>query len=281
MELLLDCIPCMIRQSLDGARMATSDEDLQKEVIDRAMEKVKEYKNYRNAPDLVRDIHKIVKDVTGDIDPYRDIKNSDLKAASELYPWLKEFNNEKEDKVYWGLKTAATGNNIDAAVYKNIDVEEIVKKELEIDFTHNDIDILREKLKSAKKILVIGDNTGETVFDKVMMENIPGIEYIYGVRSEPIINDTTENEAKASGINDVAKIISTGCSAPGAILEDCNSEFKKHFKTADIIISKGQGNYEALSEVSGNLFFVLKAKCPAIAEKLGVKTGSYILKFNK
>lgn len=136
------------------------------------------------------------------------------------------------------------------------------------------------KLKKAKSLLIIGDNAGETVFDRVLIEDFLNLNITYAVRSEPIINDATIEDAYASGLEKCATLISTGCNAPGVILDECNEEFLNIFNNADIIISKGQGNYETLSEEKKEIFFLLKAKCPVISEKLGVSVNDYVFKWN-
>ena len=279
MELFFDCIPCMLKQALEAARKTTSDVEIHDKVVCETINLMTNYKKYRNSPDLAREIHRIVKEQTGIKDPYSEIKEKDLEAAKMVYPYLKDFIQSKENSLYWALKIAATGNNIDAAVYSDIDVKKCIEKELEKEFSICDIDIMEKKLQNASNILVIGDNTGETIFDKVMIESFPNIHITYGVRSEPIINDVTEKDAVASGLDQVSKIVSTGCSAPGAILEDCSKEFIDIYNKSDIIISKGQGNYEALSEEKGNMFFLLKAKCPMISRKLNVNLNEYIFKY--
>ena len=113
-----------------------------------------------------------------------------------------------------------------------------------------------------------------------MIENMPQIPVVYAVRSSPILNDTTEKEAYESGLGQIATIVSTGCDAPGVILEECCENFIEIYNNADIIISKGQGNFEGLSERKGNVFFLLKAKCPMIANKLKVDLNSYVFKYN-
>ena len=276
MELFFDCIPCMMKQALEAARATTNEVEIHENVISETINLMTNYKIYRNSPDLAREIHRIVKEQTGLEDPYSKIKERDLAAAKSVYPYLKEFIQRKEHNLYWALKIAATGNNIDAAVYSNVDMKKCIEKELEKPFSICDIDIIEEKLQTAANILIIGDNTGETIFDKVMIESFPNINITYGVRSESIINDVTEKEALASGLDQVSNIISTGCSAPGAILEDCSDEFIDIYNKSDIIISKGQGNYEALSEEKGNIFFLLKAKCPMISRKLNVNLNEYV-----
>lgn len=139
---------------------------------------------------------------------------------------------------------------------------------------------MKKKLENALNILIIGDNTGETIFDKVMIESFPKVKITYAVRHEAIINDVTIKEAVASGLDKISNIVSTGCSAPGTILDECSEEFIDIYYNSDIIISKGQGNYEALSEEKGNIFFLLKAKCPMISNKLNVNLNDYVFKYS-
>lgn len=280
MELLIDCVPCMLRQALEASRMVTEDIKEQEEIVEEALKVLLEYKSYRNSPDLAREIHQIIKKKTGVLDPYYQTKKNDLQAAKGLYLFIKDFLKNKENSFYWALKIAATGNNIDAAIYSNINLEKCIENEIEKEFAICDINVFKFKLQSASNILIIGDNTGETIFDKVFLENLPQISVYYAVRSEPIINDVTEQDAYDSGLEEVSQIISTGCNAPGTILEDCSDEFMNIYNNADIIICKGQGNFEALSEEGGNLFFLLKAKCPMISQKLGVNINEYVFKYN-
>lgn len=285
MEVLIDCVPCMLRQALEAARMATGNVEKQEEIVEEALKILLKYKTYRNSPDLAREIHQIIKMKTGVLDPYYQTKKNDLQAAKGLYCYLKEFLNNNENSIYWALKIAATGNNIDAAIYNNIDLKKCIENEIKKEFSVCDLNVLDLKLQTASNILIIGDNTGETIFDKVFLEKLSqeklsDTSIIYAVRSEPIINDVTEKGAYESGLGEVSRIISTGCNAPGAILEDCSDEFIKIYNEADIVISKGQGNFEALSEENGNLFFLLKAKCPMISQKLGVNLNEYVFKYN-
>ncbi|MBE5995546.1 MAG: DUF89 family protein [Paenibacillaceae bacterium] len=279
MELLIDCIPCLLRQSLEAARIATDQKEIHNKIMKETIKLLSGYDKYKNSPQLAKDIHNLVKYETGNPDPYQQIKNRDLQAAKNLYPFLKDFLQRKENSIYWALKVAAVGNNLDAAVYSNPELEKCISKELEKEFTICDLDLFTKKLQQAKNILIIGDNTGETIFDRVMLESFPDAEITYGVRGESIINDVTEKEAIDSGLNSVARVISTGCGSPGTILTDCSPEFIDIYERSDVIISKGQGNFEALSGEKGNLFFLLKAKCPAIAGAFHVKINDYIFHY--
>lgn len=279
MEILLDCIPCLLRQAIDAARKNSDDESVHALVLKDAMSFAAQYDKYDNAPKLAKDIHEAVKKYTLSDDPYAYVKQRDLAAALELYPYLCEFVEGKEDKIYWALKLAATGNNLDSAVYGEQNVKECAKREIEKPFAVCDAPSFKQRLAGAKTILVVGDNTGESVFDRVMMQELPNdAELIYAVRSQPIINDVTYETAIASGIDGVARIISTGCGAPGVILSECSEEFLDVYRSADIVISKGQGNFETLCDGTRSVFFLLKAKCPVIAKRLSVDINSYVFK---
>lgn len=281
MEIFLDCLPCVLRQVLEASRMATDKIELQAKIMGEAIKILAEYKNYRCSPDIVKDMHQVVKSLTGVSDPYKALKERDIKTAIEAYPLLQGFAGNKQNKLYWALKTAATGNIIDSAIYNNLNFMASLENELAKEFSVCSLDLFEEKLKSAKSILIIGDNAGETVFDRVLIECLAGYEITYAVRSEPIINDATLQDAYDSGLNDYANIIATGCGAPGAILNECSPEFISVFNKADIVISKGQGNFEALSECQRPVFYLLKAKCIMIADRLKVNLNDYVFKCHR
>ena len=134
-------------------------------------------------------------------------------------------------------------------------------------------------LASARLVLVLGDNTGEAVFDKVLLAALAaaGRELVYAVREAPIINDATLAEAHEAGVDALATLVSSGSRAPGTILEDCTPEFRALFRDADVVISKGQGNFESLSTPGRPVYFLLKAKCALVAGRLGTEVGDYVL----
>ena len=279
MEITLDCIPCMLRQALEASRMVTDDVAIQGQIMKEALKMVLQFETYRNSPDMAMHIHHVIKEITGIEDAYFEVKQRDLKAAQEMYPILIDFMNQQDNKIYWALKTAATGNNIDAAIVQNVDVKLCVQNELSKVFAISDLDLFCEQMENAKTVLIIGDNSGETVFDKVLIEHLKNKKIYYAVREAPILNDATKKEAIESGIHKVAEVISSGSSAPGTILEECNAHFLEIFEEADIIISKCQGNYKGLSESKRGIFFLLKAKCNMIAQKLEVPLNSYVFKY--
>lgn len=278
MKIFLDCLPCMLKQVLEASRMTTDDIQMQDQIMNEAIKTLQNYKQYCNAPDLAVDMHNIVKKYTNKTDPYEMIKDRDIKAALKVYPFLKVFLKDKNNSLYWALKIAATGNIIDSAIYNNVDIENCIENELKKEFGVCDIESFEKKLNTAKKVLIIGDNSGETVFDRVLIENLKSVNVTYAVRNNPIINDVTLDEAVRSGLDECSTIISTGCNAPGAILSQCSQEFMNTFNNADIVISKGQGNFEALSDCEREVYFLLKAKCPMISNKFNVPLSSYVFK---
>ncbi|WP_027399987.1 damage-control phosphatase ARMT1 family protein [Anaerovorax odorimutans] len=281
MKLFLDCLPCMLRQVLEAARMAADDEMVQEKIMNEAVKRLSLYKEYSNAPKLCEDLHAIVKKYTNIKDPYCKIKERDISQALKLEPIIREFVLNKGDMFINLLKVSATGNVMDSAMNNNLDIESCLSAELEKPFAVCHNESFKNDLKNSKNILFIGDNAGEAVFDKILIEYLSK-EYkvIYAVRDKPIINDATINDAVKAGVKDFADIISTGCSSPGAVLEDCNEEFCDIFNNAHIVISKGQGNFEALSETSRKVYFLLKAKCYKIADAFNININEYVFKSN-
>jgi uncharacterized protein with ATP-grasp and redox domains len=135
-------------------------------------------------------------------------------------------------------------------------------------------------MNSAKKILYLVDNTGEIFFDKLLIQQMPNDKMTFVVRGYPVINDATLIDAKIAGLTEMVEVIDNGSDAPGTILEDCSKEFLRHFSDADLIIAKGQGNYETLSNSNKCIFFILKAKCPVIARDIGCEIGSLVIQGN-
>jgi uncharacterized protein with ATP-grasp and redox domains len=281
MQVSLDCLPCQLRQILEAARMATNQTAIQEKIMENALQLSMDYKSFSDSADMGRALQQIIAKHTGVLDPYRKIKDKNIKKSLEVYPLLQRFTAKKDERLYWALKTAATGNIIDSAVYSDVSIEDSLMGELEKEFTICDIERLEEELKQAGSLLIIGDNAGETVFDRVLISQLEHLDITYAVRSEPMINDATLEDARASGLEDCSRLISTGCNVAGVILDECSEEFLDIFYGADIVICKGQGNYETLSEHKGrSMFFLLKAKCSVLAGLLGVSINDYIFKWN-
>ncbi len=134
----------------------------------------------------------------------------------------------------------------------------------------------RKAISMAKSILYLADNTGEIVFDRLLIEQMPLKKITLVVKGSPIINDACLVDAQVTGVADLVEVIDNGSDAPGTILAECSEDFKQRFEKADLIIAKGQGNYETLSDVKKDIFFVLKAKCSVIAKHIGCEVGNLV-----
>lgn len=267
----------MMSQALRAGRMATNDEKKIKKLLDNVGDMMKDIRLESIPPETGDLIYKEVSNITGVADPYRKVKESNIKEALSLYPELKTIIRKSENKLLTAIRIAIAGNVIDLGVGKEFNIVEDVKEILHQEFGVLDFNEFEKQLEKANTILYIGDNAGESVFDKILIEEL-GKPITYVVRDIPVINDVTYQDAVDSGIDEVAEIISSGSSAPAIIPELCCENFLEKFNAADMVISKGQGNYEGLSNVNRSIFFLLKAKCHVIADDLNVKENDIILK---
>jgi len=277
MKTYLDCVPCFMGQALRAGRIATKDEKKIKALLDEVGCMIKEIPMDNTPPETGDIIYRKVSEITGVSDPYKKIKQASIKDALKFYPGLKQIVIESDKRLLTAIRVAIAGNIIDFGVNKAFNLEEDVQKILKQDFAICHYQQFLEQLEQAQSILYLGDNAGESVFDKILIEEL-GKPVTYVVREIPVINDVTFSDAVDSGLDQVANIISSGSSAPGTILPLCNKEFIRQFEEADMIISKGQGNYEGLSNVKRPVFFLLKAKCKIIARHLEVQENDIVLK---
>jgi len=278
MKTYFECIPCLLRQTLEAARLTTDDKAIHEQIIRKVLRAASEM-NLRNPPPLMAQrIHRLIRQMTGDNDPYRDIKHHFNDFALELYPELKKRIERSREPLDTAIRLAIAGNIIDSGVNHYIN-ETLVHNAIEHALTAplaGDPKQLREAVSEAKDILYLADNAGEIVFDRLLIEQMPLEKITLVVKGSPIINDACLADARATGIADLVEVIDNGSDAPGTILGACSEEFKRRFENANLIIAKGQGNYETLSDVKKDIFFVLKAKCPVIAHHIGCEVGSLV-----
>jgi hypothetical protein len=253
----------------------------QEKILKNALTVLTKFDNYQSSPQISKSVMLSIKDYTDLEDPYSSIKDKDLQAAKNLYPACKEIVDNSEDKLKAALLFAAIGNSLDAAVAINPDIESMIGDEIAKGFSRSDLDILKDKLKTAKKILYIGDNVGESVFDTLALEQLSiNAKCYFATRDCNVINDVTIDYAYKSNIDKFATILSSGSPYAGTVINECNEQFLELYKTADVIIAKGQGNFETLDSES-NIFFLLKAKCKLIAGKLDTDIQTYNLVYKK
>ncbi len=277
MRTYLDCIPCFFDQALRAGRIATGDEIKLKKLLDVIGQMLRDIPLESSPPETGMLIYEKVREITGVFDPYKELKRVSTEKALALYPSLKNKVEMSNDKLLTAIRIAIAGNVIDFGVNRNFNIEEEIDIVRKRDFAIFDYDNFKDQLDKTDEILYIGDNAGESVFDRILIETMKK-PVIYVVRAIPVINDVTYEDAIQAGIDTVASIISSGTSAPGTVLETCNAKFKEVYKNSEFVISKGQGNYEGLSDEKQPIFFLLKAKCWVIANDIGVNEGAIVLK---
>ena len=277
MKTYLDCFPCFISQALRAARIATNDEKKIETILDEVGMMLKNIPLGCPPPESARLIYHKVKEITGNLDPYKKIKKESTQKALSLYPFLENRLEKSKDRLLTAIQIAIAGNVIDFGADWDFDIESETYKVLEMNFAVCDYNRFKRNLDKAPNVLYIADNAGECVFDRILINEIQK-PVTYVVRGMPIINDATYEDAVQAGIDRVATILSSGTDAPGTVLETCNPEFKNVYKDSEFIISKGQGNYEALSKEKRAIFFLLRTKCTVVADDIGVCRGDIVLK---
>lgn len=287
MKTCLDCIPCFFKQLLEGARIAGASPDIQKKVLDEFALMLPGIPLDASPPEVARMGYCILNKTGFNGDPYKELKRKSNRCALDLLEKLKNKVDGSRDRLLAAVELAIAGNIIDFGARNNPDIEgelenillmesESIKKKSM--FHYNEFKV---ELKAADNILYLADNAGEVVFDRILIEEIkkayPKKNIIYAVKEKPIINDALTEDAKFCGIDKSARIISSGSDAPGAALGRCSEKFKGIFSRADMVISKGQGNFECLSGVKRPVFFLFMVKCPAVAKETGCEMGGIVL----
>ncbi len=281
MRIYLDCIPCFIRQSLDAARHATEDEYVHEQVVRGVICLAIDMDMSQSPPVIGQKIHRLIRELVGVEDPYHGVKQRFNNAALKLYPKLRQLVIESEDPFETAVRLAIAGNIIDFGVKSQLretELEETINQCLSEEPSGMQLEDFRNAVNKAEDILYIADNAGEIVFDRLLIEQMPIDKVTVVVKGLPVINDATIEDAEFAGLTEMVGVIDNGSDGPGTILETCSQSFRDRFEDADLIIAKGQGNYETLSDVDKNIFFILKAKCPVIARDLGCEVSEMILK---
>ncbi|MBN3034609.1 MAG: DUF89 family protein [Bacteroidales bacterium] len=280
MKTYLDCIPCFMAQAIRAGRMADMEETGIKGLLDAMGGMLKDISLESTPPETGLLIYRKVTAITGVSDPFKKAKEAGIAEALSLYPQLIRVVRSSGNPLLTAIRLAVAGNIIDLGVDGEYDIKGEINRIMDQDFAIFDYDGFREYLNRAGSVLYIGDNAGESVFDKILIGEL-GKKVTYVVRDAPVVNDVTFGDAVASGLEEVAEIISSGCPAPGTIPELCNDDFLERYRKADMIISKGQGNYEGLSDSGRPVFFMLKAKCSVLARDLGVRKNDIVLKMHQ
>jgi uncharacterized protein with ATP-grasp and redox domains len=288
MKVYLDCYPCFVRQALEAARYAGATEAQQRQTLDEVLGLLRRAAEGLTPPEIGDRVHRVVRRVTGAQDPYRAQKAAATREALALYPRLVELVAASGDPLDTALRLSIAGNIIDLGPAPQYELWAVVERVRAQAFAVDARDALRaalDALPKGERVLLLGDNAGETVFDRVLVEVLwerYGLPTTYVVKGGPSLNDATLEDARDAGLHQVCTVIDNGADGPGTILARCEPRFQRVFDAAPLILAKGQANYECLSDQRRGVFFLLQAKCPVIAADLcdlgsDVPTGGIVL----
>ncbi len=283
MKISRECIYCLARQAVEIAEEATTNLTMQEEIIKRSLKELGEMDFNETSPQIAFRMHQHAKNITGINDPYIRLKEQYNEIAKEIYDRIVEekWLEKSEDPFDMACRLAIAGNIIDFSVGLKLEHSDVVKSvedSIKHDIFGTGTIALREAVEKAKNIMYIADNSGEIIFDKFLLENLPVNKVTYVVKGGPIVNDATMCDAISTGVTELVKVIDNGHNAQGTVLSDCSSSFNSEFDKADLIISKGQANFETLSDIKDKkIFYLLRAKCSSVASAIGCNRMDYVL----
>lgn len=271
----VDCISCMIQKYDKAADRYYKSKEEKYEFMKKVLELILSSEAHKSAPYVSSKINSILNEDFGIEDPFKNEKDYFNKALLAMRPEVKEKLRNAKEPLKEHLKYAAAGNIIDFGALKNITdelvfstIDDVLKQNLD----QKTFDNFEKDLQNAKTLVYLGDNCGEIVFDSLLVEylsnNYPNLDIHFGVRGKPILNDVLKEDAKLVGIDQWAKIVENGTAIPGTDLEEVTEDYKKLVESADVIISKGQGNFETLSNCGLNIYYVFLCKCERIVKAL-------------
>lgn len=283
MKISYECGPCFLRQAREALDLSTDDDDLKMEILNDIFKFLSAtFKKGTNSNKTGSYIHNMIKEKTNCPDPYFNEKKLANEIALKYLPLAQNILNE-EDTLENRVKIAIVGNILDFGAFQlTDDIEKLIKDALGNELAVKDIDSFENSLKAHDKLLYLVDNTGEIVFDKLLLSKIKeyGIDITIAVKSYPILNDACMEDAIDAGLDEFGRIVEIGCGTVGYVDSEISEEFREIFKRHEFIISKGMGNYEGLTEIDlsdKDIYFLLCAKCNTISKDIGVNYKDMLL----
>jgi uncharacterized protein with ATP-grasp and redox domains len=278
MNLELDCIPCIVNSFIKLLKLEELPHRIQEETMRKFLRLIAEADYQKSPPILGREMHRMIREQLNNDDPYEDIKKKNNKMMLDMYTEFEEMIERSSNPFDTAMRLAIAGNVIDFGPQNQFDIMDSIERIAHSPLAIDDSKFLKEDLNKASSLLYIGDNCGEIILDKLFLETINFPNTYFAVRSGPVINDATIEDAVMVGIDKIAKVISTGDDAPGVTLDSCSDEFKEIFQKSDVIISKGQGNLEGLIDVDQNIYFLLVTKCDLVGNLVSTAKGDFVVK---
>ena len=283
MKISYECGACFLRQAREAMDLATDDDDLKIEINGEIFKFLaKTFKKGTNSNKTGSYIHNLIKEKTNCHDPYVNEKRLGNEIALKYLPLAQDILDEN-DSLENRVKIAIVGNILDFGAFElSEDIEKLIKDSLNKDLAVKDIESFENALKKYDNVLYLVDNTGEIVFDKLLLSKIQeyDLDITIAVKSQPILNDACMEDAISTGLNEFGEIVEIGAGTVGYVDSEISDEFREIFNAHEFVISKGMGNYEGLTEIDlseKEVFFLLCAKCGTIAKDIGVNFQDMLL----
>lgn len=270
MKITFECIPCLIGHAIHVAKMVSNDDKVRYDIIKKTLAQAGNIDLSLTPPEQARLIHQVIKTASGVEDPYAEEKDKSTEFALKLMPAVREKIAKSKNQFETIVRLVIAGNIIDYGAIRDFNLNTARKRIFEVFNMPIDLDAIRlleKEMDKAKKIFYMADNCGEAVFDRLLIERYSD-KITLGVRGGPILNDLTEREIKESEL-DIVPYVHTGDMTPGVSFRYSDSEFLEEMRSSDLVIAKGQGNYETLNEYDRPIFFLLRVKCQIIADLIG------------
>jgi damage-control phosphatase, subfamily I len=267
----------MVRQAVNVLHQNQIEPEVQFEAMKEVLGCLSIADQDLSPPEIAGDTNRIIREVIGLDDLYLEEKRASHQLAMSYLNDLRQLAGQGNDPLEQALKISAAGNVIDVIHMEEYDLWDEVLAAVGGSLLGSGLESFRERLSNASQILILADNVGETVFDRVLIETL-SLPVVYAVKSGPILNDATRKDAEAAGIDQLAEIVENGTRSPGTVLSQAVPEFREVFERSSLVLSKGQANYETMDEQGDKVFFLLRIKCPLLGEKLKAPQGSVVLK---
>lgn len=282
MNIKPDCLVCIYNQALKTTKLLELDDKKAGEIMFKVAEALPSFSMQNTPPQIAKETYALIEKETKLKDPLKKIKKEAIKEAKSFVPFLEKKIKNSKNGLYTAIKIAVAGNVIDFGAKEQFELKDTINSIFHKKFAINEFKDLEKKLKKSKSLVILADNAGENIFDVLLAKTIkklyPKIEIHYFVRGKPIINDVTKNDVKNSNIKKYAKVIDTKVPTPGFDLQYASKKSLKIYHKADIVISKGMGNYESLYKITKReVFYLFKVKCNVVADSINKNIGSIIL----
>lgn len=283
MNITNECVECIVGQIDKATKLLKLETKLSKEIMKEVETRAMKFSFDETPPLVAKDVYEYLALKTGFQDPLKNLKQESIKKAQTYVPLIEKKIEENDDKLFTAIKAAVAGNVIDFATTKEFSLDEEINSIFDTNFSINDYKIFKDELKKTDALIILSDNAGENVFDKILIKTIkilyPKLKIYYATRGKAIINDITTLEAKQIGIDNYCEVVSTGVDTPGLEKKRASSEFMKLFEKTPLVLSKGMGNFESLESYKDKkIFFLFKVKCGVVANKIKRNLGEIILK---